>query len=390
MIPGDRAHVYVAANTHAGMSGKNNEDRFGVAAFYLPGEKPQPVVFAVVADGIGGHRAGEVAAELAVETISRGVAQSDGSQPVETLRQAIQQASAAIHAQAQTDNSKQGMGATCACALVIGERLFIASVGDSRLYLLREGVVQQISIDHTWIQEALDAGVINPDQAQNHPNAHVIRRYLGSPQPVDVDTRLRLSPGESDEAMFANQGMRLLPGDQVILCSDGLTDLVKPEEIQSAMRSHRGADQPKGIQALIHQANSRGGHDNITIVALEMPAGAFDASPTIPLQLSGETQKAAPRRLRLAACLSSVVLALLVVGALALGYWFYTTRPAAVGTITPTSTGPFITTQAATTAAGTGVPGTSVPATAPAASSTPRPFVTSSGPTLTPWPTSTR
>ncbi len=402
MIPGDRAHLYVAANTHAGLSGKNNEDRYGVAALYQPGERPQPVVLAVVADGIGGHRAGEVAAELAVETISRIVAQSDGAQPVETLRSAIQQAGAAIHAQAQADGNKQGMGSTCACALVMGARLFVAYVGDSRIYLLRENVVQQISIDHTWIQEAIDAGVITPEQAATHPNAHVIRRYLGSPQVVDVDTRLRLSPGESEEAMYTNQGMSLLPGDQVILCSDGLTDLVTPGEIQAVMRRHRAAEQPKALDELIGQANSRGGHDNITIVALEMPSGAVDIGPTLPLQLPGAraaVAAAAPRPWKWAACLTGVLLTLVVVGALAVGYWLIrsggttggeTAAPGAAATQTALTPG-IVTQSIETPGIATPVPATPNLATPGAATlgpgSTPRVFTTSSGPTLTPWPT---
>src|SRR5512143_688695 len=117
MIPAERAHVHVAASTHPGMSGKNNEDRFAVTALRIEGEQPVPVVFAIVSDGIGGHRAGEVAAETAVETMSQVIAASDGSHPLETLQQAIQQASQAILTLAQEDVNKHGMGATCSCAL---------------------------------------------------------------------------------------------------------------------------------------------------------------------------------------------------------------------------------------------------------------------------------
>ncbi|MFM8320047.1 MAG: protein phosphatase 2C domain-containing protein, partial [Chloroflexota bacterium] len=294
MIPAERAHLYAAADTHPGMTGKNNEDRYSVSAFRIEGEKPRPALLALVCDGIGGHRAGEVAAEIAIDTIVRTAAQDSAAQPLELLRQAIQQASQNIYAHAQSDPNRHGMGSTCAAALIIENRLFVAYVGDSRIYLLRGGQIFQLSIDHTWIQEALDAGVITQEQVFGHPNAHVIRRYLGSAAPVEVDTRLRLSPQDSDEQMFANQGTALLPADQLLLCSDGLTDLVRPEEILAALQAHPANSQPEALRQLIALANERGGHDNITIVALQAPANLSDQAPTIPAPVSaGQITQAA-------------------------------------------------------------------------------------------------
>ena len=108
------------------------------------------------------------------------------------------------------------MGATCACAWLVGERLYTATVGDSRVYLLRGERIQRVSTDHTWIQEALERGVLRPEQISGHPNAHIIRRYLGSPVAPEVDLRLRVSGEESDEQALANQGTLLLPGDRVL------------------------------------------------------------------------------------------------------------------------------------------------------------------------------
>ncbi|MBC8505927.1 MAG: protein phosphatase 2C domain-containing protein [Anaerolineales bacterium] len=268
MIPKEHAHLNISAITHEGMSGKNNEDRYGVSAYALDDAETTPSVFAIVADGIGGHQAGEIAAEIAVETISHIVAESNASDPTATLNDAVVQAGQAVHKQSSADAAQHGMGSTCVCTWIIGNRLYTATVGDSRIYLLREGRIRQISTDHTWIQEAIQYGIIKPEQARGHPQSHIIRRYLGSKKPSEVDFRLRLDPDETDEEAISNQGMALLPDDQLILCSDGLSDLVEDDEIKTAIE-RSGLE--KGLQRLVDLANQRGGHDNITIVAIQIP-----------------------------------------------------------------------------------------------------------------------
>lgn len=272
MIPAERAHLHVAAKSHPGQTRATNEDRYAVAAFRLSSDKPLPVVFAVVSDGIGGHLAGEVAAETAVEILTQSIAASDGTQPLLTFKEAFARANQSIASQAASDPEKHGMGATCACALVISDRLYIAYAGDSRIFLLRGEKIQQISIDHTWVQDAVKAGLISPEQARSHPNAHVIRRYLGSTEPSEPDLRLLLHPGESDAQAEANQGFPLAPGDTILLCSDGLTDLVEPEEIKSALLT-KPLD--NALDDLVNLANQRGGYDNITVVALKAPAATM-------------------------------------------------------------------------------------------------------------------
>ena len=269
MIRNDRAHLSVAAQTHAGMTGKNNEDRYAVTSYQLSESDATPVLFAVVADGIGGHRAGEVAAELAVNHISQTVAESDARHPKKILEKAIQEASNSIADHASSTPEQQGMGATCACVWVIGNQLYTASVGDTRIYLLREGRVQQLTTDHTWIQEALEKNIITHDYARDHPNIHVIRRYLGSPEPSDVDFRMRLYDSEMDALAEGNQGMPLYPGDTLLICSDGLTDLVWNDEIGEIIRTK--GNLKTAAQGLIDTANQRGGHDNITVVLIAVP-----------------------------------------------------------------------------------------------------------------------
>ncbi len=309
MIRVEKTALPVLALTHPGMKGKNNEDNYGVSAFMTGDQPAVPVLLAVLCDGIGGHRAGEVASRMAVDTISNYVAESDGRNPPRILQEAIHQASQLIQAQAQSNSEQQGMGTTCACAWIMGDRLFTATVGDSRIYLMRGNRIIQLSTDHTWIQEALERGLLQPEQAVSHPNAHVIRRYLGSPGLPEVDFRIRLNEKESDSAAVSNQGMQLLPGDRLLICSDGLTDLVQNEEIMGAFLE---MPQEEAGQRLIDLANERGGHDNITLIGIHIPP------------ILEETQRivtAAPRARRsMARSLAWGCLGVVVLGVLAGGF----------------------------------------------------------------------
>jgi protein phosphatase len=252
------------------MSGKNNEDRYAVASFVLDQRDRTPVLFAVLADGIGGHRAGEVAAELAVNHLMQAVARSDGRHIRDTIEDAVIEASDAIAAHAGSNENLKGMGATCATAWIVGDKLYTAYVGDSRIYLIRGGRIQQLTVDHSWVQEAIDKGILTPEAARQHPNVHVIRRYLGSPTPPDPDFRLKLFNDEGDHHAENNQGLQLLPSDTLLLCSDGLTDLLWNDEILEVIRSKPSLKEAS--RALIELANSRGGHDNITVVLIAVPA----------------------------------------------------------------------------------------------------------------------
>jgi protein phosphatase len=268
MIRTTTAHLHVAALTHPGMAGKTNEDRLAVSSYRISENDPTRSVFAIVSDGVGGHRAGEVAAEMAVENISLMVAQSDASQPVQILDNAIQVTSDAIVSKGKDDTQRLGMGTTCACAWVIGDQLFTASVGDSRIFLLRNADLMQLTVDHTWVQEAVERGILDPKAARNHPNVHVIRRYLGSSKTPQADIRLRLAANETDTQSRSNQGLRLLPGDLLLLCTDGLTDVMENEEIIQAVR---GQALPAATQALVDLACAHYSKDNITVVLLLVP-----------------------------------------------------------------------------------------------------------------------
>ena len=269
MIRSSLPHVHVAALSHAGMSGKDNEDRYAISSFLLSKDDPRPAILAVVADGIGGHLAGEIAAELAVNYITAGVAESNGKKPVKILETAIQNASQSIASHSAGKEDENGMGATCACVWIIENKLYTAYVGDSRIYLLRGKFIQRLTIDHTWVQEAYEKGIITAEQMHDHPNLHVIRRYLGGVRLPEVDFRLRIDDAESDEESENNQGFNLEPGDTILLCSDGLTDLVWDDEIQRIIRSKK--EMKAAAEALVNLANERGGHDNITVVIMSTP-----------------------------------------------------------------------------------------------------------------------
>lgn len=280
MIPAKQAHLMVSAATHPGIKGKSNEDRYSVSAYLSGPDDPTPSVLAVLADGIGGHRAGEVAAQLAIENITKYIANSPPDQPALVLKQALTHTNQLIINFAGANPALAGMGTTCVCAWVIGNRLYAVSVGDSRLYIQHGRKLTCLTTDHTWIQEALSQGSLKPEQVKGHPNAHIIRRFLGSTNAINPDMRLRLNKSENDTQAEANQGLALLPGDRLILCSDGLTDLVKDPEILDILHSQPFDQIP--LQ-LIELANQRGGHDNITVVSLQVPQSA---SPTLPIRRS--------------------------------------------------------------------------------------------------------
>lgn len=271
MIQSSNSHLHVAVLSHPGMTGKNNEDRYAVSSFTISENDLRPSVFAVVADGIGGHRAGEVAAELAVNYISQGVAESNTKKPLKILQQAIEDANQAISAHSSKSDEQKGMGSTCACVWVLDNKLYTAHVGDSRIYLMRDGKIRQLTKDHTWVMDAIDKGIITREQARDHPNAHVIRRYLGAVELPKVDFRMWLTGVEkSDTEAKNNQGLVLKPDDNLLLCSDGLADLVWEDEILNIVQTQKTLK--IAADKLVALANERGGHDNITVVLLGMPA----------------------------------------------------------------------------------------------------------------------
>jgi serine/threonine protein phosphatase PrpC len=278
-------HLRIAALTHPGETGKNNEDALFAGGFERDADGTASVL-AVVSDGIGGHLAGEVAARLTVETVVARLQSAPGRDPVALLRHAVIESSRAVAREARQTPEYSGMGATVAIGWVIGTKLYIASVGDSRIYLQRGNALLRLTTDHTWVQEAIEHQVISPEEARQHPHAHVLRRHIGGDMEPVPDLRLRLSVEETDEHSTANQGLQLLPLDRILLCSDGLTDLVDDPEIEEILRL---TDMQETVTRLVDLARERGGHDNITVVLLEAPrkAGRRGGRSKLALSLLG-------------------------------------------------------------------------------------------------------
>jgi protein phosphatase len=388
MIRVENTLLPVVAASHPGMKGKNNEDRFGVSAFKVDSQSTSQVLLAVLSDGIGGHRAGEVASELAVDVISQYVAESDGRNPGRILQEAIHLASETIHQQALENPEQQGMGATCACVWIADNRLFTANVGDSRIYLMRSDQIYQLSVDHTWIQEALERGLIQPDQVEGHPNAHVIRRYLGSPTLPEVDFRMRVYDGETDQQSITNQGMVLRDNDRLLLCSDGLTDLVEDHEILAVFRDKT---MDEAANYLVELSNQRGGHDNITLIAVQIPSSVANqtAAPATTRSFS---------RFLVVGCLGAILLGVLAGGVMG-GFFIFShdrtpTPPARTVTLPaglPDQTrmpSPSYTLTAARSSPTPRATLTDIPLEVPSYTPT-LGGLTTQGPTITPWPTNT-
>jgi protein phosphatase len=218
-------------------------------------------VLLIVADGMGGHSAGEVASRMAVEHISRLYHEKKG-EAQDALRQAVEEANRRIHAASLEDEDKHGMGTTCTALAILNGQAFAAHVGDSRLYMLRDRKIYLLTEDHSAVMEMVKLGVITMDEARNHEDKNVILRALGTNPEVEV-------------TMLKPFSVRV--GDQYLLCSDGLYDLVPDQEIESVLGS--AEDIHAAGEQLIALAKSRGGHDNITVgIVGIVPAGKKTAA----------------------------------------------------------------------------------------------------------------
>ena len=227
----------VGAKSDVGRVRDGNEDSFLLQEPYF-----------AVADGMGGHLAGDVASRIAVQTISEHT--DDGSAGPEGLERAVKDANAAIYQKASSDPSLHGMGTTCTLVLVDGSNLHIAHVGDSRAYMLRNDEISLLTEDHTLVGRMVKEGRLRPEDAERHPQRSIITRALGVDAEVEVD--LLTIPVES--------------GDRVLLCSDGLTSMINADAIRGILT--RNKDPQAAVEELIAAANDAGGEDNITAVLL--------------------------------------------------------------------------------------------------------------------------
>jgi PPM family protein phosphatase len=273
--------------TDKGQVREGNEDAYLV----------EPPLYAV-ADGMGGHRGGEVASQLALETIADLFRKGDVP-----LADQVRQANRAVFERSGADRAVAGMGTTLTAALVQGDLAHLLHVGDSRAYLLRAGTLRQLTEDHTLVNRMVKAGEITPEEAEVHPHRNVITRSLGTEADVDVD----------------EQDVGLLDGDRLLLCSDGLTGMLSEAQIQAILEATTSAQE--AADRLVRAANRAGGVDNITVVVLDVAEGdpepgSVTVVPDAVVAPAPAGRERAPRRwLRMG--LIGVVAVAVVVAALA-------------------------------------------------------------------------
>ncbi|GAC1391844.1 MAG: hypothetical protein NVS4B11_16500 [Ktedonobacteraceae bacterium] len=241
----------VAQLTDVGRKRPHNEDNM---AYVIP-KDPQVMTkkgaLFIVADGMGGHAAGEVASEIAVDTVSYAYYQEDNEDIAVSLVHAIKRANTLIHQRAAENMLRSGMGTTCVAGVLRGGTAYIANVGDSRTYLVRNGQVKQISQDHSWVAEQVRAGLLTEDQARSHAQRNVITRCLGTQADVEVD-------------VFAEP---LEEGDSFILCSDGLSGFVNDDDLRAIINQYIPQE---SVYHLVERANENGGPDNITAIVVRI------------------------------------------------------------------------------------------------------------------------
>ena len=205
----------------------------------------------LVADGMGGHAAGEYASRFTVEKLVEKIKESLQTEPVALMKEAVEQVNAMLLAEANADRTKAGMGTTIVAATVIGERLYAANVGDSRLYVINEESITQITRDHSLVEEMVRLGEMNKEDAKDHPDKNIITRAIGVMPEVAPD-------------FFE---ISLKDQDMILMCSDGLTNMIDDIDIKKIVLGQR--DIVEKAEKLVETANQNGGRDNITVVLVE-------------------------------------------------------------------------------------------------------------------------
>ncbi|MBE7048217.1 MAG: Stp1/IreP family PP2C-type Ser/Thr phosphatase [Ruminococcaceae bacterium] len=237
--------------TDLGKTRPINEDGYYISAY----SHEMDAAYAMVADGMGGHQAGEVASTMAVRQISDIINESvsggmDATAIKELLGAAVKKANSTIYEKSRGDISYQGMGTTLTLCFCTGEKAMVVHVGDSRAYLFRDGVLHQITTDHSLVQALLQSGQITEVEAAHHPQKNVITRALGTDFDVEIDI----------------YEFSVFPGDVLLLSTDGLTNLLSDEELTTNLANCSEMNLEKKAQELVAAANERGGYDNITAV----------------------------------------------------------------------------------------------------------------------------
>ena len=205
----------------------------------------------IVADGMGGHNAGDFASKYTVEQIVSYIEYAPMTSPVDLIRGALNKTNASLMAMAKSEESLNGMGTTAVIATIVNDCMYVANIGDSRLYLLRDEL-EQITKDHSLVQEMVRMGEMQPSEARSHPDKNIITRAVGAFEDLEID--------------FFEQQIR--PGDVILMCTDGLSNMVDDTDIRQILQT--GRDVVEKVQHLVEAANRGGGKDNITVAVIEI------------------------------------------------------------------------------------------------------------------------
>jgi serine/threonine protein phosphatase PrpC len=243
----------VASLTDVGRQRENNEDSHTYWEPESEEEFGRKGCVAVIADGMGGYEGGQEASRLAVETVLEVYRGASPSDPKATLVEAFGVAHKRIQEYAENHPTFQGMGTTCTAVAVVEQQLYFAHVGDSRLYLVRAGEISRLTRDHTYVGRLVESGIVRAEDAETHPQRHILTAALGSGSEVAVD--------------FSQQALAVEQGDTFVLCTDGLWGLVTDPEI---LRNVQGQPAAAACQSLVAMALQRGGPDNITVQLLRV------------------------------------------------------------------------------------------------------------------------
>ncbi|MGC2171558.1 MAG: PP2C family serine/threonine-protein phosphatase [Candidatus Sulfotelmatobacter sp.] len=248
-----RPGIEVASLSDLGCQRDDNEDSYLYWEPASEAEFQRKGRLAVIADGMGGHEGGQEASRLAVETVREVYDQGFRDDPQAALVESFAAAHARIQSFAEQHPVFHGMGTTCTALVLRGRQLYFAHVGDSRLYLVRGARILRLTRDHSYVGRLVESGIVRAEDAEKHPQRHILTAALGAGSEVVVDG--------------ADQGITVQDGDDLLLCTDGLWSVVSEEELQTAVRSHPPAE---CCAALVKLARQRGGPDNITLQVLRV------------------------------------------------------------------------------------------------------------------------
>jgi serine/threonine protein phosphatase PrpC len=296
-----KLYLDIGVGTDIGCVRSENEDNLVVASPATRKQRAHKGYLLVVCDGMGGALGGRTASTEAVSTIEQTYYGVESHGPSDALVFAIREANYRIYQKAQTDSQLHGMGTTAVAAVILSNKLHVAHVGDSRMYLVRNGTITPVTEDHTLVNKMVHDGLLTKEQARNHPDSHILSRSVGVAPQVEVDSRKPIT---------------LIAGDKLLLCSDGLTGMVDDEEILMTLEAEKPQ---KAVEKLIRMARERGGPDNISVIVAGVQTNKPVYAPTTATIMRPALK---PRRLVSKTLLVLLLLLIIGVGTAAALWWF--------------------------------------------------------------------